>query len=225
MFNKTILMGRITHDLQLQTTPNGISVCHFQMAVDRRYQTKGEEKKTDFFRITAWRQTAEFVTRYFGKGRMILVEGELQTSTYTDKNGATVNAVEVVADQVSFTGEKKDDNAAQGYSTSGGSYQQSPQNYQQTQAPTQPAPNYQAQYGAPAPYYQAAPAPNYQATSQNYQQAASNQQAAEMAAIAAKYAGAAPGTTAAVPPPAPAVPVQQPAPPQNAAKGADVYPF
>lgn len=150
MFNRIILMGRITHDLQLQTTPNGISVCHFQMAVDRRYQTKGEEKKTDFFRVCAWRQTAEFITRYFRKGSMILVEGELQTSTYTDKNGATVNAVEVVANQVSFTGEKRDDNAAQGYTASVGNYQQSPQNYQPTQAPTQPAPGYQAQYAVSA---------------------------------------------------------------------------
>ncbi len=105
-YNRVILMGRITHDLELRTTPNGISVCHFQMAVDRRFQTKGEERKADFFRVTAWRQNAEFITRYFRKGSMILVEGELQTSTYTDKNGATVNAVEVVVDQVSFTGEK-----------------------------------------------------------------------------------------------------------------------
>ncbi len=160
MFNKVILMGRITHDLELKTTPNGISVCHFQMAVDRRYQTKGEEKKTDFFRVTAWRQTAEFITRYFRKGSMILVEGELQTGSYTDKNGNNVNVVEVVADQVSFTGEKKDDNAAaQGY--------QDPANYQPTQPaqPVQPAPNYQTQYGT------AAQQQTYQPPVQNYQQA------------------------------------------------------
>lgn len=130
-FNKVILMGRITHDLQLQTTQNGISVCHFQMAVDRRFQTKGEEKKTDFFRITAWRQTAEFITRYFRKGSMILVEGELQTSSYTDKNGNNVNVTEIVVDQASFTGEKKDDVPASGYQTA-------------------PAPNSQAQYAVSA---------------------------------------------------------------------------
>ncbi|MCH5199290.1 MAG: single-stranded DNA-binding protein, partial [Oscillospiraceae bacterium] len=68
MFNKIILMGRITHDLQLKTTPSGVSVCSFSIAVDRRYQVKGEEKKADFFNIVTWRQQAEFVTRYFAKG-------------------------------------------------------------------------------------------------------------------------------------------------------------
>ena len=105
-FNKVILMGRITHDLELKTTPSGVSVCSFSIAVDRRYQTKGEEKKSDFFNIVTWRQQAEFVTRYFAKGRMILVEGELQTRQYTDKNGQNVRVVEIVADQVCFTGEK-----------------------------------------------------------------------------------------------------------------------
>ncbi len=203
--NKIIAMGRITHDLELKTTPNGIPVLKFQIAVDRNYQRSGEEKKTDFFNVCAWRTTAEFIYRWFGKGRMILIDGEMQTSDYTDKNGNKVTRYEISADAAYFTGEKKDDNTvAQGYTASAGSYQQSPQNYQSAQAPTQPAPNYQAQYGAPT-------------TTQNYQQAA------DMAAIAAKYAGAAPGTTAATPPPAPAVPAQQAAPPRNAAN--DTYPF
>lgn len=118
MYNKIILMGRITHDLALKTTPSGVSVCPFSIAVDRRYQTKGEEKKTDFFNVVAWRTTAEFVTRYFSKGRMILVEGEMQTRKYTDKNGKDVTCYEVIADRVSFTGDKKDDAqpAAQNYS-------------------------------------------------------------------------------------------------------------
>ena len=105
-FNRVILMGRITHDLELKTTPSGVSVCSFSIAVDRRFQAKGEEKKTDFFNIVTWRQQAEFVTRYFAKGRMILVEGELQTRSYADKNGQNVRVVEIVADQVCFTGEK-----------------------------------------------------------------------------------------------------------------------
>lgn len=105
-FNKVILMGRITHDLELKTTPSGVSVCSFSIAVDRRFQAKGEEKKTDFFNIVTWRQQAEFVNRYFAKGRMILVEGELQTRSYVDKNGQNVRIVEIVADQVCFTGEK-----------------------------------------------------------------------------------------------------------------------
>ncbi len=105
-FNRVILMGRITHDLELKTTASGISVCSFSIAVDRRFQTKGEEKKADFFNIVTWRQQAEFVTRYFAKGRMILVEGELQTRSYVDKNGQNVRVVEIVAEQVCFTGEK-----------------------------------------------------------------------------------------------------------------------
>ncbi len=111
-FNRAILMGRITHDLELKTTPNGINVCSFSIAVDRRYQTKGEEKKTDFFNIVAWRATADFVTRYFRKGSMILVEGELQTRSYTNKNGQNVNIVELVTDQICFTGEKQNNTAA-----------------------------------------------------------------------------------------------------------------
>lgn len=119
-FNKVILMGRITHDLELKQTPSGVSVCSFSIAVDRRFQAKGEEKKTDFFNIVAWRQSAEFVTRYFAKGRMILVEGELQTRSYVDKNGVTVRVVEIVADQLAFTGEKA--NNGGGY----GSYNDAP---------------------------------------------------------------------------------------------------
>lgn len=114
-FNKVILMGRITHDLELKTTPSGVSVCSFSIAVDRRYQVKGEEKKADFFNIVTWRERAEFVTRYFAKGRMILVEGELQTRSYVDKNGVTVRIVEVVADQVCFTGEKANNGGAGAY--------------------------------------------------------------------------------------------------------------
>ena len=114
MFNKTILMGRLTRDPELKTTPSGVSVCTFSIAVDRRYQTKGEEKKTDFFNIVAWRQTGEFVSRYFKKGNMILVEGELQTRQYTNKDGVNVTVTEINAEQVSFTGEKARDGAQSG---------------------------------------------------------------------------------------------------------------
>lgn len=124
-YNKVILMGRITHDLELKTTQSGVNMCSFQIAVDRRYQAKGEERKSDFFRVVAWRQTADFLTRYFRKGSMILVEGELQTDSYVDKNGNNVNSVQIVADQIHFTGEKA--NNTQGgtgsYNNAGG-YQQ-----------------------------------------------------------------------------------------------------
>ena len=108
MYNKVIMMGRLTRDPELKTTPNGVSVCKFSIAVDRKFQNKGEEKKADFFNVVAWRQTGEFVSRYFGKGNLILVEGELQTSKYTDKNGNEAIWYDIVADRVCFTGEKKD---------------------------------------------------------------------------------------------------------------------
>ena len=109
MYNKVIMMGRLTRDPELKATPNGVSVCKFSIAVDRRFQNKGEEKKADFFNVVAWRQTGEFVSRYFGKGNLILVEGELQTNKFTDKNGNEATWYEIVADRVCFTGEKKSD--------------------------------------------------------------------------------------------------------------------
>ncbi|MCL2634239.1 MAG: single-stranded DNA-binding protein [Oscillospiraceae bacterium] len=133
MFNKVILMGRICHDLELKTTPSGVSVLSFRIAVDRNYQVKGEERKADFFNIVAWRSTAEFVSKYFGKGRMIMVDGELQTRQYVDKNGVTQNIVEIVADTIHFTGEKPPQQQQNGYASGssfngnyGGSYQSSP---------------------------------------------------------------------------------------------------
>lgn len=108
MYNRIIVMGRIVNDVELKATPNGVNVCQFRIAVDRRYQAKGEEKQTDFFNVVAWRQTGEFVSRYFAKGRMILIEGELQTRPYTDKNGQQATWYEINADRVSFTGEKSE---------------------------------------------------------------------------------------------------------------------
>ena len=106
MYNKVILMGRICHDLELKQTPTGVSVLSFRIAVDRNYQVKGEERKADFFDVVAWRSTAEFVAKYFGKGRMVMINGELQARQYVDKNNITQKIVEVVADTVHFTGEK-----------------------------------------------------------------------------------------------------------------------
>lgn len=106
MYNKVIMMGRIVNDLELKTTPSGVSVLSFRIAVDRRFQTKGEERKSDFFNVVAWRNEAEFISRYFAKGRMILVEGELQTRSYTDKNGNPAYVTEIIVDRATFTGEK-----------------------------------------------------------------------------------------------------------------------
>lgn len=107
MYNKAVLMGRICNDLELKTIQSGVSVLSFRLAVDRAYQAKGEERKADFFNIVAWRSTAEFISKYFSKGRMILVEGELQTRQYVDKNGSTQNIVELVVSSAHFTGEPK----------------------------------------------------------------------------------------------------------------------
>lgn len=112
MYNKSILMGRIAHDLELKSTPSGVSVLSFRIAVDRAYQVQGEERKTDFFNIVAWRSTAEFIAKYFGKGRMILVEGELQTRQYQGKNGNMQDVVELIVSSAHFTGEKKEQAAA-----------------------------------------------------------------------------------------------------------------
>ena len=87
MFNRAILIGRLTADPELKQTQNGISVCSFSIAVDRRYSGRDSERKTDFINITSWRQQAEFVCRYFHKGDVIGVEGSIQTRNYEDKNG------------------------------------------------------------------------------------------------------------------------------------------
>ena len=129
MLNRAILMGRLVADPELRQTPNGISVCSFTIAIDRNY-AKDRERQADFIDIVAWRQSAEFVSRYFAKGKMIIVEGSIQTRLYEDKNGNKRKAVEVVADNVQF-GESK--NASAG----------APQDYRTpAQAPPQPAVSY-----------------------------------------------------------------------------------
>ena len=120
MYNRVILMGRLTRDPELRTTPNGVSVATFSIAVDRRFARSGEERKADFFNIVAWRQAADFVSKYFAKGRSILVEGELQNRSYVDKEGVTRYITEVIADNLHFTGEAK------GASSGGGTYANAP---------------------------------------------------------------------------------------------------
>lgn len=112
MLNTAILMGRLTADPELKTTNNGISVVSFCVAVDRRYQKDGE-KQTDFLGVTAWRQTAEFICKYFRKGQMIAVQGSIQTRNYEDKNGNKRTAVEIVAENVSFCGSKSESDGQQ----------------------------------------------------------------------------------------------------------------
>jgi len=108
MFNLVVLTGRLTADAELKTTPSGVSVTSFSIAVERRYK-QGEEKQTDFINIVAWRAAAEFITKYFNKGSMIGIEGSIQTRNYTDKNGNKRTAFEVVANNVQFVESKKAD--------------------------------------------------------------------------------------------------------------------
>jgi single-strand DNA-binding protein len=106
MYNRVILMGRLTKDPELKTTQSGTAMCRFSIAVDRQFSRQGEEKQTDFFDVTVWRNTAEFVCKYFTKGRMIHLEGRLQNNNYTDQNGVKHYATAIIADSVSFCGDK-----------------------------------------------------------------------------------------------------------------------
>lgn len=136
MLNHIVLMGRLTRDPELRRTGSGVAVASFTLAVDRDYAAQCAEKETDFVDIVAWRNTAEFVSKYFAKGRMAVVSGRLQIRNWQDKEGNKRRSAEVVADNVYF-GDSKRDNA------DGGSFNQS-QGYAQSfnQVPQQPA--YQA---------------------------------------------------------------------------------
>ena len=109
MLNKIFLMGRLTRDPELRRTQTGTPVASFSLAVDRDFKDKATgERSTDFIDVVAWRQTAEFVSRYFTKGRMAVVEGRLQIRDWTDKEGGKRRSAEVVADNVYFGDSKRD---------------------------------------------------------------------------------------------------------------------
>jgi single-strand DNA-binding protein len=153
MINKVILMGRLCADPDFRQTQNGISICKFRIAINRQYSNNGEQK-ADFIQVVCWKNTAEFVSRYFRKGSMIIVEGRLQNSDYTDANGVKHYSMNVNASSVSFGESKKaaenSQNAAQqpqgGYQQN---YTQQPQNdYTQKQGGyTQPQNYAQPQSG------------------------------------------------------------------------------
>lgn len=108
MINNVVLMGRLTAAPELKTTQSGISTVRFSVAVERRYNKQVEEKQTDFIDCVAWRQTAEFISKYFNKGSMIALVGSIQTRSYEDKNGNKRKAVEVQVENVSFCGSKSE---------------------------------------------------------------------------------------------------------------------
>ena len=121
MLNVAAIMGRLTADTELRHTQNDIAVTSFTVAVDRSYARAGTERQTDFIDVVAWRQTAEFVCKYFQKGSMIAVTGSIQTRNYEDRQGNKRKAFEIVASDVSFTGSKRESGSA-----GGGSYESAP---------------------------------------------------------------------------------------------------
>ncbi len=127
MINKVIIMGRLTADPELRQTTSGISSCRFSVAVDRGYKSKDTgERQADFINVIAWRQTAEFVSRYFSKGKMIIVEGSLRNNNYTDSNGTKHYSMDVQADNVTF-GETKAASASAGIADGVNNFQHSQQ--------------------------------------------------------------------------------------------------
>lgn len=127
MLNKIILQGRLVADPELRHTSTGVAVATFRLAVGRDFKSKNpDEQSADFVTIVAWRNTAEFVSRYFSKGRMALVEGRLQIRNYTDRDGNRRSATEVVADSIHFCDSKRDSDNSGGY---GGGYSPAPSAY------------------------------------------------------------------------------------------------
>lgn len=124
MLNRIILMGRLTRDPELRRTQSGTAVTSFSIAVDRDFKGQNGEKETDFIDIVAWRSTAEFVSKYFTRGRMAVVEGRLQIRDWTDRDGGKCRSAEVVADSVYFGDSRK---SAPTYSESAGELEELPE--------------------------------------------------------------------------------------------------
>ena len=129
MLNKIILMGRLTRDPELRRTGTGTAVTSFSLAVDRDFKSQSGEKETDFIDIVAWRSTAEFVSKYFTKGRMAVVEGRRQIRDWTDKDGGKRRSAEVVADNVYFGDSKRDGGDSSGYSAAPAYKNAAPSNF------------------------------------------------------------------------------------------------
>ena len=141
MLNHIVIMGRLTRDPELRRTGSGVAVASFTLAVDRDYSPKdGGERETDFIDCVAWRQTGEFVSKYFTKGRMAVVSGRLQIRQWTDKDGNNRRSAEIVADNVYFGDSRRDNNDSGNYggNSYGSSYGDSSRSYS---APASSAPS------------------------------------------------------------------------------------
>lgn len=117
MINNVVLMGRLTADPEVRTTTTGKSVCSFSIAVERSYAKAGEQRQTDFINIVAWESTVNFISKYFAKGSMIALQGQIQTRNYEDKNGNKRTAFEILAREVSFCGSKAQTNTVSAEAT------------------------------------------------------------------------------------------------------------
>ena len=160
MLNKIFLQGRLVADPELRHTPNGVAVASFRLAVDRVFKDRETgERKADFISVVAWRQTAEFVSRFLTKGRMAIVEGKLQTRDYTDRDGNRRFVTEVVADNVYFGDSRRDGDNGGGYA---------------------PAPTGGRGYGAPAGGGYGAPGGNYPSSGGGYSAAPAVDQFADL---------------------------------------------
>ena len=135
-FNKVILIGNLVADPELKQTQSGIAVTSFSIAVSRKFNRDSSQQQTDFFNIVCWRSTAEFVTKYFSKGKSILICGSLQTRTWTDQQGQKRYVTEVIVDEVNFV-----DSKGEGPAVTGGAPSYTPDSYQ--------TPNFASDAGAP----------------------------------------------------------------------------
>ena len=166
MLNHIVLMGRLTRDPELRRTGSGVAVATFTIAVDRAFANSATgERETDFIDIVAWRNTAEFVSKYFTKGRMAVVSGRLQIRPWTDKEGNKRRSAEVIADNVYFGDSRRDNGNEGGYGAApaygnGGSYGNAPA-YGSAPAPTYGGAPAAPAYGYAAPAAPAAPASDF----------------------------------------------------------------
>ena len=142
MLNRIVIMGRLTRDPELKYTQSNTAVCNFTVAVDRDYTPQGEQKQADFIDVVAWREKGEFVSKYFTKGRMIYVDGRLQSRKWTDQQGNNRTSWEINADQVGFCGDKPAEDQQGGYQQQG------------RYAPAAPAQPAYGAYGTGNPPYQ-----------------------------------------------------------------------
>lgn len=145
MLNKIFIMGRLTRDPELRRTQSGTAVTSFSLAVDRDFKSQSGEKETDFIDVVAWRSTAEFVAKYFSKGRMAIVEGRLQLRDWKDRDGNNRRSAEVVADNIYFGDSKRD-------SAPGGGFDAPPAYGAPTGGYSAPAGGYSAPVGGPSAF-------------------------------------------------------------------------